>query len=190
MNRLAHPHSSASPDAALTEDLWNGNYTANVSGAGGDTGVALVEVYDATLPEYFGASCPRLINLSARTQVGTGADSLIAGFVIGGSAPKTLLIRASGPALKAFNVAGTLPDPELQVYSTALGSTLVASNTGWGGDSQVATAAAWAGAFSWGSSATPDSALLLTLPPGSYTANVTGASGDTGVALVEIYEVQ
>ena len=50
--------------------------------------------------------------------------------------------------------------------------------------------AAWVGAFSWGTSATPDSALLVTLPPGPYTANVSGAKGDSGVALVEVYEVE
>jgi|CZKI01.1.fsa_nt_gi hypothetical protein len=121
---------------------------------------------------------------------GTGGNGLIAGFVIGGSTPKAVLIRASGPALIPFGVSGTLPDPELQVYSTESASVLAASNTGWGGDAQVATAAACVGAFSWGSSATPDSALLLTLSPGPYTANVTGARGDTGVALIEIYEVQ
>ena len=180
----------SSHDAAFVWDLAPGPYTANISGESGGTGVALAEVYDATPEGTATAASPRLINLSARAQIGTGSTSLIAGFVIGGTTPKTVLIRASGPALVPFGVSGTLPDPQLQVYSTASGSNLVASNTGWGGDGQIATAAAWVGAFSWGSSATPDSALLLTLAPGPYTANVTGASGDTGMALVEIYEVQ
>jgi hypothetical protein len=78
----------------------------------------------------------------------------------------------------------------LQIYNTSSGTALLASNTGWGGDAQIATAAAWVGAFSWGVTATKDSAVLVTLPPGAYTANVSGASGDTGVALVEVYEVQ
>jgi sugar lactone lactonase YvrE len=181
---------ASSRDAALLETLAPGAYTANLSGSSGDSGVALAEIYDATPDGTATATSPRLINISARSEVGSGANSLIVGFVIGGSTPKTVLIRASGPALAPFGVSGTLSDPELQVHSTASGSTLVASNTGWGGDAQIATAAAWVGAFSWGSSATPDSALLVTLLPGPYTANVTGASGDTGLALIEVYEVQ
>lgn len=181
---------SSSHDSALLETLGPGTYTANVFGSSGDGGVALAEVYDATLDATATSASPRLVNLSARSVAGAGGNGLIAGFVIGGSIPKTVLIRASGPALVPFGVSGTLPDPELQVYSTASGNSLVASNIGWGGDAQIATAAGWVGAFSWGSSATPDSALLLTLPPGPYTANVTGASGDSGVALVELYEVQ
>lgn len=180
----------ASHDAALLNNLTPGSYTANISGTTADTGVALAEIYDASYPGAVTATSPRLVNISARSQVGTGSNSLIAGFVIGGSAPKTVLIRASGPALIPFGVGGTLPDPELQLYSTESGSMMMASNTGWGGDEQIATAAAWVGAFSWGSSATPDSALLVTLSPGPYTANVSGASGDTGVALIEIYEVE
>jgi hypothetical protein len=58
-----------------------------------------------------------------------------------------------------------------------------------GGDSQVAHVAASVGAFSWGSSSTADSALLVTLPPGAYSAEISGVAGDTGIALVEIYEV-
>jgi len=181
---------TSSHDAAMSEELQNGSYTANVSGSSGDTGVAIAEVYDLTLPDYFGPTCPRLINMSARSYAGSGLDSLIAGFVIGGSSPKTVLIRASGPALIPFGVAGILPDPMLQLFSTGSGSTLLASNTGWGGDPRIVIAAARTGAFSWGSSATADSALLVTLAPGPYTANVTGAGGDTGVVLVEVYEVQ
>ncbi len=181
---------ASSHDAALVETLAPGPYTAHLSGSSGDGGVALAEIYDATPDGTATAAATRLINISARSAAGSGANSLIVGFVIGGSTPKTVLIRASGPALTPFGVPGTLPDPKLQVYSTASGSTLVASNTGWGGDAQIATAAAWVGAFSWGSSATPDSALLVTLLPGPYTANLTGASGDTGLALIEVYEVQ
>ena len=90
-----------------------------------------------------------------------------------------------------FAVSGTLADPQLLLYrSNTDGSvSLLASNTGWAGSSQVQSAASSVGAFSWGGSGTPDSALLVTLPPGAYTAQVVGSSGDTGVALVEIYEV-
>jgi hypothetical protein len=176
----------SSHDAALLETLPEGAYTAQISGESGDTGIALAEVYDDTPAGGYTLATPRLVNISARVQVGTGTDILIAGFVIGGSTSRTVLIRASGPALIPFGVTGSLSDPELQLFS---GSTLFASNTGWGGDAQIVSIAASVGAFSWGSSATADSALLVTLPPGTYTAQVSGASGDTGVALVEIYEV-
>ncbi|HEY1765863.1 MAG TPA: family 16 glycosylhydrolase [Opitutaceae bacterium] len=130
----------------------------------------------------------KLINISTRGFVGTGANALIAGFVIGGPSAKTVLIRASGPALatEPFNISGTLPDPELQLYS---GSTVVASNEGWGGNSVIVAAAAQVSAFAWSDAASSDSALLATLSPGAYTAIVSGASGDTGVSLLEVYDV-
>src|SRR5208283_2076949 len=98
------------------------------------------------------------------------------------------LIRGAGPALAQFGVSGTLPDPLLQLYQG--GATVIGSNAGWGGDAQIALTAASVGAFSWGVGATADSALLVTLAPGAYTAEVSGASGDTGVALVEVYDVE
>lgn len=179
----------SSHDAALLSNLGPGPYTANLLGESGDTGVALTEVYDATPGGTVGPSSARLINISARSQVESEAGVLIAGFVIGGSTPKTVLIRASGPALIPFGLSGTLPDPELTIYGSAPGNASLATNTGWGANPQIETAAAWVGAFSWGSAPTPDSAILITLPPGAYTAQVSGASGDTGIALVEVYEV-
>ena len=64
----------------------------------------------------------------------------------------------------------------------------MASNSAWGGDSQITAEAALVGAFPWNTPGSKDSALLLTLPPGAYTAQVSGVTGDTGVALVEVYE--
>ena len=176
----------SSHDSALLVSKPAGGYTAQVSGESGDTGVALVEVYDATPAGAYVPSSPRLINISARVQVGTGGDILIAGFVIGGSTAKTVLIRASGPALVQFAVDGRLPDPQLTLLS---GSTILASNSAWGGAKAIADAGATVGAFGWPVPSSNDSALLITLPPGPYTAQVSGASGDTGVALVELYEV-
>jgi len=175
----------ASHDAALVSSRYQGAYTAQVSGESGDSGVALAEIYDDTPAGGYTPSTPRIVNISARVQVGTGGDILIAGFVIGGATSETVLIRASGPALAAFGVAGTLPDPQLQLYS---GQTVLGENAGWGGSTQIASAASSVGAFAW-SAASLDSALLVTLPPGPYTAQVAGLSGDTGVALIEVYEV-
>jgi hypothetical protein len=179
-------NSPTSHDSALATQLAAGGYTAQVAGQSGDTGVALAEVYDATPAGTFTASSPRLTSLSARVQVGTGGNVLIAGFAIGGGSAVTVLVRASGPALVPLGVTGVLPDPQLQLFG---GSTLLVSNFAWGGNAQIAAEAAAVGTFPWNSAASDDSALLITLPPGSYTAEVSGASGDTGDALVEVYEV-
>ncbi len=184
--------STATLDAALSETLPAGPYTGVISGASGDSGIALGEVFDATPPSSRVLGTPRLVNLSGRAQAGTGAQTLIVGFVIGGPASETVLIRASGPALAAFGVSGVLADPMLQVYQSNLDgtSTLLESNTGWNANPQIAAVATSVGAFSWGAAPTADSAILVTLPPGAYTAQITGASGDSGTSLAEIYEVQ
>jgi beta-glucanase (GH16 family) len=129
-----------------------------------------------------------LVNISSRAFVGTGANVLIDGFVISGSTPQTVLIRASGPALALapFSISGVLPDPLLQLYS---GSTVIGQNQGWGGSSLISSTAAAVGAFSWTNPASNDAALLMTLNPGPYTAIVSGASGDTGVSILEVYAV-
>jgi hypothetical protein len=180
----------SSADSAIVASLPAGAYTAEVSGASGDSGVALAEVYDATAADSSSASSPRLINLSARVEVGTGGNVLIAGFVIGGSAARTVLVRASGPAIAAapFDVPGTLPDPQLTIVNSGTGAA-IGTNSAWGGDPEISSAAASVGAFAWNDPASLDSAILVTLPPGNYTASVAGASGDTGVALVEVYAV-
>ncbi len=177
-----------SADSAIFESsLAKNSYTAQVAGKSGDSGVGLVEVYDDTAPGAYRMTSPRLINLSARALVGSGANSIIAGFVIGGSTAKTVLLRASGPALASLGLAGTLPDPQLQLFA---GNTMIASNSGWAGDRQIAAVAASTGAFAWGNPRSADAALLITLEPGAYTAEISGASGDSGLALVEIYDVQ
>jgi hypothetical protein len=181
----------SSLDSAVYTSLDAGPFTAVISGASGDTGVALGEVYDAEPAGSRVPSTPRLINLSGRALVGKGAGELIAGFVVGGTTSETVLIRASGPALGQLGVSGALADPLLQLHQINGNgtSTLIGSNAGWNADPQIAATAASVGAFSWGTSATADSAILITLPPGAYTAEISGASGDTGVSLVEVYEV-
>jgi len=180
---------TSSVDSALLQTLPESNYTAEVSGASNDTGVALVEVYDATPAGTYTPASARLTNLSARVQVGSGASEVFAGFVIGGSTSKTVLIRATGPTLANFGLTGVLPDPALTLNNVGVTPNVVlATNTVWSRDPTIMAVAHSVGAFTWlGSSA--DSALLVTLPPGNYTAGVKGASGDGGLALVEIYEV-
>ena len=175
-----------SRDAAIySSALIAGPYTVQVGGVGGTTGITLAEIYDATPVDLFLASTPRLINVSARTQVGTGADILITGFNIGGTTAKTLLIRAVGPTLGLFGVTGVLADPKLDLFS---GSTVIQTNDNWGGTAAITAAATSVGAFAL-DGGSRDAVLLVTLQPGSYTAQVSGVGNTTGVALVEIYDV-
>jgi hypothetical protein len=182
---------STSLDSALLTTLGPGVYAAQIGGASGDTGMTLAEVYDTAGSESEADGSNRLINLSARASV-TGTSSLLtAGFVVGGSTSRTVLIRASGPALAGYGIAGSLADPKLQVYSTSGASpVLVASNAGWQGDPVLAQYSQQAGAFSW-SPTSADSAVLITLPPGDYTAQISSAKGqNSGIALAEVYEIR
>jgi hypothetical protein len=172
-------------DAALVTTLPAGAYTARISDKNDGTGVTLGEAYDAEL-----GGTARLTNVSARTWVGTGSDNLVAGFVISGESDKTLLIRAVGPSLEQWGVPGLLADPVLHVYRQGVAMPLH-HNDDWDDvayASEIATTAQTIGAFPLTAGA-QDSALLLTLPPGVYSAVVTGANDSTGVALVEVYDV-
>jgi hypothetical protein len=177
----AFPLRNESLDAAIVRSMSAGNYTAQITGGTSATGIALAEIYD-TAP----STGARLINVSARAQVGTGAGILIAGFSISGNVPKQVLIRAVGPSLSGFGVTGVLANPRLDVYRN---TTLVQGNDDWGGFTALATAFSQVGAFPLASATSRDAALLLTLQPGNYTAQVSGVLGTTGVALVEVYEM-
>jgi Tol biopolymer transport system component len=126
-----------------------------------------------------------LRNLSTRGQVGTGDNILIAGFVVGGTTPKQVLVRAIGPTLSSFGITGALTDSQVDIYQ---GTTRIASNDNWAGDSAIATAANAVGAFPLAASSL-DAVVLARLAPGAYTAQVSGTGGKTGVALVELYDV-
>jgi len=181
--------STASKDAALVLAPPSGVYSMKVSGGNGATGIALAEIYDASGGETTAVS-PRLVNVSARAPVGTGDGVLIAGFVIAGSASRTVLIRAVGPTLADYGVSGVLADPLLELSQNVDGANVVlASNDNWGGSAAVAAAANAVGAFGLSSVASKDAAMVVTLPPGVYSAKARGVDGGTGVALVEIYEV-
>jgi len=172
---------SGSKDAALLRSV-SGPSTAQVSGTG--SGIMLVEVYDADAAP----TATRLMNVAARNQVGTGADVLISGFVIAGTGPEKLLIRGIGPALHdVFGVTGVLADPVLEIHQTINGvDTVVASNNDWSASLTATFDAVGAYRFTAGSK---DAALLVTLQPGIYTAQVSGANSGTGDGVVEIYEV-
>ncbi len=183
---FALPASSA--DACLLVTLNPGLYSAQVSGNGGGTGIALVEVYDVDAAVAFTPF--KVTNISTRGQVGSTAERyLFAGFYIGGSSPKRVLIRAVGPTLGSdYGVAGALADPILRLQQ---GSTVVRENDNWetGNDAALVTdAATRLGAFPL-RSGSKDAVILMSLPPGLYSAQVGGVNNTTGVALVEVYEV-
>ncbi len=167
-------------DAALVREMPPGGYTAQVAGAAG-SGIALAEIYDVDP-----AAGARLINVSARAQVGTGGSILIAGFTLSGNLEKRILIRGIGPTLgSVFGVPESLANPRLDLFR---GATALSGNDDWGGTAALRTAFAQVGAFTLVDSSR-DAAMLLTLQPGSYTVQLTGVSSTTGVGLIEVYEL-
>lgn len=162
-------------DAALVRSIEGGN-TVQVSSATG--GVVLVEAYELSAPADSG-----LVNLSARTRVGTGADALVAGFTIVGGSSKTVLIRGIGPALESYGVTGVLADPKLELFS---GSSSIGENDSW--DASLAPVFSKVGAFAL-SPGSKDAAIVVTLAPGSYTVQLTGREGGTGEGMIEVYAV-
>jgi len=171
-----------SADSAVEVALPAASYTSQISGVNSTSGVALAEIYDADS----GTPTSSLVNISARANVGTGANILIAGFVIEGSQPVTLLLRGVGPTLGAapFNVAGVLAQPRIDLYSSA--NVDIANNEGWNNNPSLAAAFTAAGAFSL-PSGSADAAMIATLAPGSYTLQLSGVNGSTGIGLVEVY---
>ncbi|MDO8541658.1 MAG: redoxin domain-containing protein [Opitutaceae bacterium] len=179
----AFPLVAGSRDAAALVSLAPGGYTVRVTGVGGVSGLALVEIYDVDLA----GSSSRLVNLSARAFVGTGAAELVPGFVVHGAAPRQLLIRAVGPSLAQFGVTELLADPQLAVIPLGRNFS-VANCNDWGGATPLRAAFASAGAFTL-SNNTTDAAIVVRLPPGAYTVAVSGVGRTTGTALVEIYDL-
>jgi N-acetylmuramoyl-L-alanine amidase len=173
----AFPFPAASRDAAL-QFPFDGAYTVQATGT--TAGVVLIEGYDAGT-----GGEARLVNLSARNRVGTGADILIAGFFIAGTGTQRVLIRAVGPTLMTLGVDGALSDPKLEVFDAAGGR--LAESDNW--DPALAATFAQVAAFPL-PAGSRDSALVLTLPAGrGYTAQVSGVNNATGEALVEVYEL-
>ena len=188
---------AGSKDTALLETLPAAPYTAQVISSSTNNGVALAEIYDADNT----APTNRLINISARAFVGTNANILIGGFVIGGNTPQTVIIRADGPTLGSLGVPGVLANPVLTLFDHT--GAVIGTDVGWTNTPTTGPAATGGivvqpltaalskkvGAFALGATAA-DSGIVATLPPGAYTAQVTGSAGGTGVALVEIYEIR
>lgn len=176
--------STSSRDAAIATNITTADNSVRVAAAGNSTGGVIAELYDATPNASFTKATPRLVNVSVLKTIG---DKLTAGFVIGGIGAKTVLIRAIGPTLGAapFNVPGTIADPKLELFAA---QTRIGQNDNWGGTEPLTTAFSSVGAFTLPASSR-DAALLVALEPGNYSVEVTPATGATGSALVEVYEV-
>jgi hypothetical protein len=178
---------AASADASVETKLTAAGatgYTVRItSKSAAAAGIALAEVYDEdaiTAPV-------RLVNVSTSGFVGTGDQALVPGFVVGGNAPKRLLIRAVGPGLAQFGVTGVLANPQLSVVP--LGKDfIVAANDNWGGTAELQAAFTQAAAFALPAGSN-DAAVVVQLPPGGYTVVVSGVGNTTGTALVEIYDL-
>jgi GH35 family endo-1,4-beta-xylanase len=201
---------SEKPNGAVYRDLvfnqwWTRltgttNTQGNYSGRGfyGDY-VTAISVNGATIEKTFSisagapaptiaitATAPRLANLATRAPVGTTGDLPIAGFVVAGASSKLVLVRGIGPSLAAFGISGPLARPTLTLYH---GTQVFATNTGWSTAPNASAIAAVPGPFPLPTNSA-DSALLLRLDPGDYTARVSSADGGVGIALVEAYEVE
>jgi hypothetical protein len=150
-------------------------YTAVLRGKGNTTGVGVVDAYGIF---------PVLSNISARGLVGAGDDGIIGGFILGtGNESPRIVVRAIGPSLNASGIANPLPDPVLELHDS--NGTTIKSNDNWA-DAQMDDLQ------TVGLAPTDDkeSALVMRLAPGAYTAVIHGKGNATGVALVEVYNLR
>lgn len=167
---------SSEREATLEITLPPGAYTAVVRDQRNQPGLSLIEVYDLDPKDSL------LANISTRGKVGSGINAMIGGFIIGGKDSAEVLVRAIGPSLTEQGIAAPLADPVLELHDA--NGKLIASNDNWRSSQQSEITAT--------SLAPPDnreSAILATLAPGNYTAIVNGANNGTGVALVEVYNL-
>lgn len=176
-------------ESAIIADLQPGNYTAIMRGVNQTIGVGLIEVYELNDPGTVPSSFLR--NISSRSVVQEGDNVMIGGFIVQGSGPKRVIVRAIGPELTQYGVQDVLPDPTLELHDGR--GALIASNDNWqttviGGvitGNQVADIQASGHAPTESS----ESAIIAELRPGRYTAIVRGKNIIIGIALVEVYDL-
>jgi len=166
-------------ESAIDATLAPGAYTAVVRGNGDTSGVALVEIYDLDQ-----VSDSKMANLSTRAFVSTGDNIVIAGFMLGSNnGDDRIVVRGLGPSLASAGVPNALADPTLELRD-ANGALLVTNNN-WQ-DNQAQAAALTAAGLALASPL--ESGIAATLPPGPYTALLSGASNTTGVGVIEVYD--
>ncbi len=171
-------------ESAVVLDLPPGGYTALLRGVNDGQGVALVEVYELQVDS---AQPIRLINLSTRGRVQTGDNVMIGGLVVSSGPGKRVLFRALGPSLAAAGVPNPLANPRVDVYDAS--GQVIASNDDWQAQTVAGSTSAEISALGLAPLSGAEAALIVTLPPGGYTAIVRGADGGSGVALIEAYEL-
>jgi uncharacterized repeat protein (TIGR03803 family) len=164
-------------ESIIYTSLSPGNYTAILKGAHGEAGVGLVEAYD-----FDTASTAKLANIATRGFVNTDDNVMIGGFIIGGTEPANVLVRAIGPSLTQFGVQGALQATTLELHDSN-GS--VISNEGWRSTQESEIQATTIPPTN-----DNEAAILATLVPGNYTAIVRGKNNTTGIAVVEAYNLQ
>jgi hypothetical protein len=173
-------------ESAMIVNLPPGNYTAIVRGVANTTGMALAEVYDLSP-----APNSLLGNISTRSFVQTGDNVMIGGVIVQGTQPRRVIVRAIGPELTQYGVPNPLADPTLELHDST--GNLIASNNNWqhtiiGGiitSDQVRDIQN----TGYAPGDPRESAIVANLPPGNYTAIVRGVNNSTGVALVEVYDL-
>jgi hypothetical protein len=167
-------------ESALITTLNPGQYTVILQGKGGGTGIGVVEVYDLDQ-----SANSQLANISTRGFVDTGANVMIGGVIIGpgSSISPRLVVRAIGPSLSSFGITNALQDPQLELHDS--NGAIVQSNDDWKATQEqdvLATGLA--------PSDDRESVIVAVVAPGAYTAIVKGKGSNTGVALVEAYNLQ
>jgi hypothetical protein len=136
-----------------------------------------------SLPVKPGAK-PQLLNISTRLTVGGDHGVGIGGFIVTGSEPKKVILRAIGPSLGGSGLANFLADPVLELHGGAAEG-LISTNDNWRDDAVSAAELAATGLAPGNDN---ESAIVVTLPPGQYTAVIRGKEAAAGVALVEVYD--
>lgn len=166
-------------EAALVTILAPGAYTVIERGKLATTGVGLIEIYDLAA-----GTGPELANISTRGFVATESNVMIAGFIVANSTGESdqVIVRGLGPSLGSFGIADPLADPVLELHD--VNGTLLASNDDWKDTQRTEIEA-----VGLPPSNDLEAALIMTLPPGAYTAIESGRSGGTGVGLVEVYNL-
>lgn len=179
----AFPLLIGSKDAAVVAPFLPATgYTQVITSQDGTSGLAMAELYDANQAQ----TNSMLANVSTRGYVGPGNNVLIAGLTIAGSGELRVLIRGIGPGLGSFGVPDVIKKPMLSLYS---GTSVIATNSGWtsgGTKADILGAGSQSGAFAL-EDGNNDAAMIVALAPGAYTVMLSGAAGETGTGMVEVY---
>lgn len=167
-------------ESAIVATLNEGAYTAVLRGNGNTIGIALVEAYDLNQ-----GVASKLANLSTRAFVNTGDNIVIAGFLLSddGIGQDRIIVRGIGPSLANFGLSPVMANPTLQLRDS--NGALLLANNDWQENPDQAAEISAAGLAPTNNL---ESAMAATLPPGAYTALLSGVNNGTGIGVVEVYD--